>query len=97
MKADILWPSDQDLAVAPETAAIAMLDAALAVTITTLLAANPELPLSQGSTPPDVPPYPARQAAILLARVHSLRASLRRYHDATTLHPLEPDDEPDPF
>ena len=97
MKADLLWPSDQDLAVAPETAAIAMLDAALAVTVITLLAANPELSLCQDTTPPHVPPYPARQAAVLLARIHSLRASLRRYHHATALHPLEPDDEPDPF
>jgi hypothetical protein len=97
MNPDILWPSDHDLAVAPETAAIAMLDAVLAVTISTLLAANPELPLCQGTTPPEVPPYPARQAAILLARVHSLRASLRRYHHATAIQPLEPDDEPDPF
>jgi hypothetical protein len=92
---DLCWPAERDLEIAPELAALGVLDAALAVAGVTLLVANPELSNRHGTEPPDPLPSPARAAAVLLAHLHHLRAALRRYRDAT-LDPVEPDDPPPP-
>jgi hypothetical protein len=48
------WPRTEDLAFEPELAPLALLDAALAITVQALIASNPEL-LSHGK-PPATPP-----------------------------------------
>ena len=92
---DLLWPAQRDLEISPELAVVAVLDAALAIAGVTLLVANPELSNRHGTEPPDLPPRPARTAAVLLAHLHLFRADLKRYRDAT-LDPLEPDEQPPP-
>jgi len=87
----LLWPDAHAIALAPEIGVIALLDAACAATVAYLLAVNHEIADVQEACRADVPPYVARSAARLVARIHSLRAALRNYSDAT----LHPDVEPD--
>lgn len=93
----LLWPDAREIAMAPEIGVIALLDAACAATTAYLLAVNHEIATTETACGADLPPYAARSAAALIARIHSLRASLRNYREAT-LHPeIEPEDEPPPF
>jgi enoyl-CoA hydratase/carnithine racemase len=93
----ILWPDAHDIAIAPEIGVIALLDAACAASVAYLLAVNHEIASAEDACRADLPPYVARAAATLIARIHSLRASLRDYSEAT-LHPaVEPVIEPPPF
>jgi hypothetical protein len=93
----LLWPDAHDIALAPEIGVIALLDAACAATVAYLLAVNHEIASVDEACRAEVPPYVARSAARLVARIHSLRASLRHYSHAT-LHPyVEPRFEPPPF
>jgi hypothetical protein len=93
----LLWPDAHDIALAPEIGVVALLDAACAATVAYLLAVNHEIADLEEACRADVPPYVARSAAKIVARIHSLRTALRNYSHAT-LHPdAEPDIDLPPF
>ena len=93
----LLWPEARDIAVAPEIGVIALLDAACAASVAHLLAVNHQIASAEDACRGDLPPYAARSAARLIARIHSLRASLREYAAATLDADVEPEIEPPPF
>jgi len=71
-------PDPRLLGHAPELAALAMLDAALEVTVSALTAEHPTLAeRSEGADPPSL-----RHARQLLASAHTLRGTLERYRVA---------------
>jgi len=66
------WPRNEDLAFEPELAPLALLDAALAVTVQALIARNPEL-LNADSRNPRPP---------LAVAAHNIVVLYRDMHDA---------------
>jgi hypothetical protein len=75
----LLRPTSGELAIAPELGVLAVLDAALAMATYQLVSETPELTSHHLHARGDVPPPAARQAAVLVGRVHQLRAGLHRY------------------
>jgi hypothetical protein len=75
----LLRPGSGELAVAPELGVLAVLDAALAMATYQLVAETPELTSHYLLARGDVPCPAARQAAVLVGRIHTLRAALHRY------------------
>jgi hypothetical protein len=92
----IMWPSQADVTVAAELGVVALLDAALAMTVPYLLIQNPELADHGGANGRGVPPPDARVTARILADIHDLRAKLRRYQHLTCVSDLAPSRAP-PF
>lgn len=90
----LLWPEARDIAVAPELGVLALLDAACAAAVAHLLAVNHEIGSAEDACRGDIPPYAARSAARLIARIHSLRTCLRDYASATLHADVEPETEP---
>jgi hypothetical protein len=68
------WPRTEDLAFEPELAALALLDAALAISVQALIAHNPEMLLGE-----DTPR--ARAAKLIVVRYRELAEALDEYRD----------------
>ncbi len=85
----LLRATVNDMAVAPELAVLAALDAILATAAFQLVAANPELTL-EGLARGDLPTPEARQASFLVMHIGELRTALRSYRNLS-LHG-DPDD-----
>jgi len=84
----LLRPTSQHLAIAPELGVLAALDATLATAAHQLAAENPDLgadALARGH----IPDPGARIAALVLCRIHDLRAHLRDYANAALCAPLD--------
>ena len=81
------------LAAAPELATLALLDAALVVCTTALLAEHPTL---EHELRPDPEPLSLREARRLISAAHRLRGNVTRYRNAVfdCLVPPRDDDEP---
>jgi hypothetical protein len=81
------------LAAAPELATLALLDAALDVCTTALLAEHPTL---DHDLRPDPEPLSLREARRLIAAAHRLRCTVTRYRNAVidSLVPRRDDTEP---
>lgn len=81
------------LAAAPELATLALLDAALDVCTTALLAEHPTL---EHDLRPDPEPPSLREARRLIAAAHRLRCAVTRYRNAVIdcLVPRRDDNEP---
>jgi hypothetical protein len=92
---DALHP--RRLAQAPELAALALLDVALAISVRALLAEHPTLELEEPGPEPE--PASLRRARRLLAAVRPLERATRRYRAAVlaALAPLAKDDDALPF
>jgi len=77
-------PPVLQLGVAPELAALALLEAALEIASAALVAAQPEL-----LHPDDVEPFtdPAETAARLIEQAHSLCGTIHRYRVALVIEP----------
>jgi hypothetical protein len=84
------------LAAAPELATLALLDHALAVCTTTLLAEHPTL---GHDWRPDPEPPSLREARRLIAAAHPFRRAIARYRNAVLDVLIPPDDynETSPF
>jgi len=84
------------LAAAPELATLALLDNALAICTTSLLAEHPTL---GHDLRPDPEPPSLREARRLIAAVHRFRRAIARYRTAVldVLAPTSVDDESFPF
>lgn len=91
----VALPRPDDLHAAPERAALALLDAALAVARAALLAENPEVASLGDPERGRAPPLTCVLAARLVARGDDLHELLARYLGA--LDELDRDDEPLPF
>lgn len=79
------------LAQAPELAALALLDVALAVSVRVLLAEHPTLELHE----PLPEPLSLRRARRLLAAIHPLQRAARRYRAAVLAAMTTPSNEDD--
>lgn len=77
--------SPQLLRQAPELAALATLEAALAASACALLAAHPELDEEDFAATPQLPSAQACLADALLTQVHSVRLTLNRYRTLVIL------------
>jgi hypothetical protein len=73
------WPTPPDLAENPELAVLALLDAALDLTVSALLALYPELADPERPYWIDAPSAARDRAATIASRAHSLREALARY------------------
>jgi hypothetical protein len=95
------WPQDalhpRRLAQAPELAALALLDVALAISVRALLAEHPTLELEEPGLEPE--PASLRRARRLLAAVRPLERATQRYRAAVlaALAPPAKDDDALPF
>lgn len=92
-----LDPSPLDLrllAAAPELATLALLESALTVCTTALLAEHPTL---NHDLRPEPEPPSLREARRLLAAAHRLRCVVPRYRAAVLDALLPPRDDTDPF
>jgi len=94
------WPQDalhpRLLAQAPELAALALLDVALAISVRALLAEHPTLELDE----PGPEPVSLRRARRLLAAIYPLQRATHRYRAAalaTLTVPAKEDDDDLPF
>jgi hypothetical protein len=81
----IRWPTTQDLAVEPELAALALVEAALEIAVQALIARNPEM-LFEGHVT-DKPPR-AMLAHLIVIRYRELSEAIDEYRALT---PPEPD------
>lgn len=90
-----IWPQDaldpRLLAQAPELAALALLDVALAIGVRALLAEHPTLELEE----PVPEPVSLRRARCLLAAVYPLQRAARRYRTAVLASMAAPANEDD--
>jgi hypothetical protein len=82
------WPRHEDLAFEPELAPLALLDAALAIAVQSLIARNPEL-LSESKTLRQVPRVVAAAQVVALYRemhdaLDEYRALLPTEHELAT-------------
>jgi hypothetical protein len=64
------WPCTEDLAFDPELAPLALLDAALAITVQALIARNPELLNADSKQPPPPLAVAARNIVVLYRDLH---------------------------
>jgi len=64
------WPRSEDLAFEPELAPLALLDAALAVTVQSLIARNPELLVADPRDRPSALAVAARNIVVLYRDLH---------------------------
>lgn len=80
-------PRADDLAFEPELASLALLDAAVAITIQALIARNPELLLDSDEGPR--PPEQVFAARALIAVFRELHDAMQLYRDLRPV-PLEP-------
>ena len=93
------WPQDalhpRLLAQAPELAALALLDVALAISVRALLAEHPTLEFDE----PLPEPLSLRRARRLLAAIYPLQRAAHRYRAAVlaAAAPVKEDDEDLPF
>lgn len=85
-------PRAEDLAFEPELASLALLDAAVAITIQSLIARNPEL-LLHGDEGPR-PPAQVFAARALLAVFRELHDAMQLYRDLRPAAPPPSDDFP---
>ena len=82
------------LAAAPELATLALLDAALDVCTTALLAEHPTL---DHDLRPDPEPLSLREARRLIAAAHRLRCAVTRYRNAVVVSLVPRRDDTEPF
>jgi hypothetical protein len=87
------WPTAPELAEHPELAVLALLDAALDLTVSALLALYPELADPERPYWIDAPCAARDRAATLASRAHSLREALAGYR---RILPPATDDLPEP-
>lgn len=87
------WPTPPDLAQSPELAVLALLDAALDLTVSALLALYPELTDPERPYWIDAPPAARDRAQTIATRTHSLRDAIARYR---RILPPATDDLPEP-
>jgi hypothetical protein len=83
-------PRADDLAFEPELASLALLEAAVAVTLQALLAKNPEL--RRESDEGRRPPPQVFAARALIAVFRELHDAMQRYRDLRPM-PIEPSDD----
>ncbi len=95
MRVAVALPRPDDLLAAPERAALALLDAALAVARAALLAENPEVATLGDPEHGCDPPLTCVLAARLVARGDALHQLVARYLAA--VDDLDRDDEDLPF
>ena len=87
------WPTPPDLAESPELAVLALLDAALELAVSALLALYPEIADPERPYWIDAPSAARDRAATITSRAYSLRDALARYRQ---ILPPATDDLPEP-